>query len=203
MALCKLCQIILFASLPSVPKGLNSSTLVGGNKEVPVLLWGSETNDELFHLKDPIGFAWHKCFDALAESARARCPLCIIVQTGVQIWLNHYQETEKTNPSWHHFYKKYYAFPKEETLWLTKRFGGGDSFIVLTRNPIGNSIYFITGVNFAVEASSPVASKLLLRPIERDSGSRQTLDIAAFLVSNFIKKHGRCAKELTHHYLCV
>jgi hypothetical protein len=164
---------------------------------LPVLFWRSETNDELFQLKDPIGFAWHKCFDALAESARTRCPLCTIVQTGVQIWLDHYQEAENTNPGWHHFYKKSYAFPKEETLWLTKRFGGGDGFIVLTRNPIKTGVYFITGVNFAVEAGSPVASKLLLKPIERDSGSRQTLDIAASLVSNCIKKHERCAKELT------
>lgn len=197
MALCQLCQSIPFTSLPSVPEGLNSSTRVGDKNELPVLFWRDETKDEFLKLKDPIGFPWHKCFDELAESARTGCPICTIVQTGVQIWSDHYQEVERTNPAWHHFYKKSHAFPKEEKLWLTKRFGGGDGFIVLTRNPIKNGVYFITGVNFAVDADSAVTSKLLLRPIERDSGSRQALDIAASLVSNCIEKHERCAKELT------
>ncbi len=197
MALCKLCQSIPFASIPSVPKGLNCSTRLGDNKELPVLFSRTETKDELVQLKGSLGFAWHQCFDMLAESARTGCPLCTIVQTGVQIWLDHFQEVEQTDPAWHHFYKKSFALPKDETLWLTKRFGGGDGFIVLTRNPIKKGVYFITGVNFTVEAGSPMASKLLLRPIERDSGSRQTLDIAASLVSNCIKNHERCDKELT------
>jgi len=196
MALCKLCQSIPFTSLPLVPEGLNSSTRLGDKNELPVLFRRSKSNDEFSKLEDPIGCAWHKCFDALAESARTGCPLCNIVQAGVQIWLDHYQEVERT-PAWNYFYKKSHAVPKEETLWLTKRFGGGDGFIVLVRNPIKNGIYFITGVNFAAEAGSPVAQKFLLRPIERDSGSRQSLDIAAALVSNCIEKHERCAKELT------
>ena len=197
MALCNLCQSIPFASLPPVPKCLYSSTIVGDNKELPVLFCCNEASNEFLLVEDPIGFPWHKGFDALSESAKTGCPLCTIVQTGVQIWIDHYRKVEKINPRWNHFYKKSYACPQEETLWLTKRFGGGDGFILLARNPIKKGIYFITGINLAVEAGSTVASKLFLRPIERDSGSQQTLNIAATLVNNCIEKHERCAKELT------
>jgi hypothetical protein len=198
MALCTLCQSIPFASLPSIPEGQDGLTRVADNSEMPELWWHRKGNDEPLLPKDPIGFAWHKSFDALAESAKAGCPLCILVQAGVQIWLDHFREAERTYAGWRQFYKDNEPIPNEETLWLTKRSGGGDGFIVLARNSIKRQrVFFLTGVNFSVEAGSDLASKFPLRPIERDSGSRESLDVAAALVSNCIEKHERCAKEVT------
>ncbi|KAF4636111.1 hypothetical protein G7Y89_g1979 [Cudoniella acicularis] len=198
MALCKLCQNIPFGSLPSIPQGRDGSSRVADNNEMPELWWRRNSDDEEVQPKDPIGFAWHKCLDALAESARAGCPLCTLVQTGVQIWLDHYREAERTYPGWLQFYKESEPIPDRETLWLTKRFGGGDGFVVLVRNPVSKrNVYFLTGVNFSVEAGSVLASKFPLRPLERDSGSRQSLDIAASLVSNCIEKHEQCSGDVT------
>ncbi|KAE9363904.1 HET-domain-containing protein [Stipitochalara longipes BDJ] len=198
MALCTLCRSIPFVSLPSVPEGQDGLSRVADNIEMPELWWRSRDNNELLLLKDSIGFAWHESFNALEESAKAGCPLCILVQSGVQIWLDYFREAERTYPGWRQFYKDSEPIPDEERLWLTKRLGGGDGFMVLARNPVkDHRVFFLTAVNFSVEAGSDLASKFSLRPMERDSGSRQSLDTAASLLSNCIEKHKRCAKEMT------
>jgi hypothetical protein len=200
MALCNLCQQIPFASLPSLPEGQDGGCRVADNKEMPEIWWTRKSNNEPAQLKGPIGFAWHESFNALAESAQAGCPLCTLVQTGVQIWLDYYREAERTDLGWIEFNKGDQPIPSEERLWLTKRFGGGDGFLVFARNPISKHrvrVYFLTGVNLSVDVDSVLASKFSLRPIERDSGSRKCLDTAASLVSNCIDKHERCATEVT------
>ncbi|RDL37703.1 uncharacterized protein BP5553_05136 [Venustampulla echinocandica] len=198
MALCRLCQDIPFASLPSVPEDQDGSSRVADNNEMPELWWRRNSSNESLLPKDPIGFAWHKCLDALAESARAGCPLCALVQTGVQTWLDHYREAERSYPGWRQFYKESEPIPTGERLWLTKRLGGGDGFIVLARNSVTkHRVFYLTGVSFSVEAGSALTSKFPWRPVERDSGSRQSLDVATSLVNNCVEKHERCAREVT------
>ena len=192
MALCSLCQNIPFRSLPT-PHTPAGSISISDNHEL-VELWG-DNNDDYAEPKDPLGFPWHESLDALAESAKSGCQICVLVQSGAQTWIDRYRQAEKTNKLWSEYH---HEMPHGQRLWLRQRFAGGDGFVVMARHPKQKSkVNLLTGVAFSVEAASPLAQKMPLRPIAVDSGSRQSLDVAASWLKNCIEKHERCPTEDT------
>ncbi|KAI8632545.1 HET-domain-containing protein [Xylariaceae sp. FL1651] len=188
MALCSLCRDIPFASLaepPPYPGGY----FVADNEEIPVIGWFED--EEKTMQEDPLGFPWHQSLDALAVSADS-CTLCAAIQNGVKIWLNHFKDAEK-NPVFVEFHKDYDKVPTGQRLWITKRYGKAPGLLVFARHLLRrHMIFLITGVSFSVDAGSSSARALRLRPMDLDSGSLQSLDIAASFVQTCIQNHERC-----------
>lgn len=157
MALCSLCQSIPVSSLPTAQQP-NGSIYIGDNREL-VELW---YKDKEAPLKDPLGFPWHEDLDALAKSAKTGCPLCVLVQTGAQTWIDRYRHEGQNNKLFKEFHEHREPFPEGQRLWLTKRFGGADGFILLVRNPKSDiGVNLLTGVGFSVESGMIHRHKVL------------------------------------------
>ncbi|KAK2764993.1 hypothetical protein FQN54_008692 [Arachnomyces sp. PD_36] len=190
MSLCNFCQGIPFDSLPT-PEEPYGSSLIADNSELIQFWWGLD--DPLYELKDPLGFPWHEDLNALEASAGSGCPLCSLVQKGAQSWIEKHREPGKGALFWREFHQKTEPIPHGQRLWLTRRFGGGDGFTILVRNPnLKNAVHLLTGVAFCVGSNDPLAPRFPLRPIEPDSGSRQSLDVAASWLNHCVEKHERC-----------
>jgi hypothetical protein len=150
MALCSVCATVPFLSLPS-PLSQNGSIRIADKEELPEL-WYTDT--EQVPKNSALGFPWHEHIDALAASAKI-CPLCELVQNGVQSWLDLYKDVSTNSKHFAEFHKNDSSVPSGKQLWLTKRFGGGPGFLVLVRNPKNaKRVYLLTGVSFAVEAGA-------------------------------------------------
>lgn len=212
MALCDCCKTIPFSSLPE----LQPSPAIGkvaDDPELPIISWtrGDGSGDGVVGgerpLGDPIGFPWHADLHALAESSRSSgCPLCIVAQAGVQIWLGRYGTARQADRAWReHGGDDYQPAPHAQRLWLTRRPGGSPGFVVLAQNPAQPAqIYPLTGVGFvggaggnrsssssAADIAAPVFPSRLLDP---DSGSAAGLDAAAELLARCVGSgdHVRC-----------
>ncbi|RYP71211.1 hypothetical protein DL769_004731 [Monosporascus sp. CRB-8-3] len=201
MSLCSLCLTIPFSSLPPGPKDPGYIRIADKN-ELPQFYWPSSATTP--PPKDPLGFPWHADLAALAASAASTdCPLCKLAQTGAEIWIGHYHEAEKNNRLFREF--NHERVPEGQQLWLTRRFfrdgiGSGverDGFAVLVRDPDNpaRGINLLTGVAFSVPAESPLAWKYALRPVERDSGSEKSLDVAVAWLERCVGTHERCRRR--------
>ncbi|RYP13316.1 hypothetical protein DL767_010802 [Monosporascus sp. MG133] len=201
MSLCPLCLTIPFSSLPPGPKE-GSSIRIADNTQLRQLCWSSRATTP--PPKDPLGFPWHADLAALAASAASTdCPLCRLAQTGAEIWIGHYREAEKNNRFFREFHRE--RVPEGQQLWLTRRFFPGgvrsgveqDGFAVLVRDPDepATCINLLTGVAFSVPAESPLAWKYALRPVQRDSGSEKSLDVAVAWLERCVGTHERCRRR--------
>jgi hypothetical protein len=150
MTLCITCASIPFSSLPSPPAPYTSTRIA--DEENLTELWYKDSKEVT---KDSVlGFKWHESVDALATSAKT-CPLCELAQKGVQEWLDKYKEVTEKNKVYAEFQTNKSLIPRDQQLWLTKRFGGAPGFIVLVRGPISpRRVVLLTGVSFAVEAGT-------------------------------------------------
>ncbi|RYP66271.1 hypothetical protein DL770_008830 [Monosporascus sp. CRB-9-2] len=200
MFLCPLCLTIPFSSLPPGPEEVGSIR-IADITQLPQLCWPSGATTP--PPKDPLGFPWHANLAALAASAASTdCPLCKLAQTGAEIWIGHYREAEKKR-SFQEFHCQ--RVPEGQQLWLTRRFFRGgvrsaverDGFAVLVRDPDNPARYInlLTGVAFSVPAESPLAWKYALRPVERDSGSEKSLDVAVAWLERCVGTHERCRRR--------
>jgi hypothetical protein len=150
MALCSLCCEIPFASLPDPPPN-QSFSRVNDNSELPAL-WLSSSNQGETSQSEPLGFAWHKHFGALALSA-ASCALCSIIQDGVAQWLGRVKDAGK-NPAFVEFNQAKHQVPDGQQLWVTRRYGDAPGMLVFARNIVtSHVVYLLTGVSFAVDDS--------------------------------------------------
>ena len=104
MALCDLCQTVPFTALPRLSRERRGATLIAGNVESPQVMFqaGDEITSPTTDLPDQIGFPFHQGLDALALSARS-CPVCEIAQTGVQGWIDRWEDAAKNNKSFIEF----------------------------------------------------------------------------------------------------
>lgn len=197
MALCTLCQTIPFDTLPSVPESVqNLGTFITDNYRLPQL--GGLKRDSNDSKEDSLpGFPWHESLASLQQHAEAECPLCIVVQAGVQIWLDNFRREEKEYRGWNEFTRNSHAIPSGQRLWLAKRFGGGDGFVILVENPLNSygGLYLLTGVNFCVPGDSNLIAKFSSRPIEDDSGSHASLEVAVSMLNQCLNEHDGCESE--------
>ena len=129
---------------------------------------------------------WHESLASVAESAKTWCPLCLIVQEALECWIAHYEKVLSSNMFFKEFESDCSIALSRHGLWITKRLEGGDGLTILGRNartslsterPHG--VVPITSVAFMVEASSPLSHKVLLRPVNVNSGSSETLEVLA------------------------
>jgi hypothetical protein len=148
MSLCSLCQIIPFSKLPTALEPVSIS-YIAGNRALVNLWYTREDPLPEGHL----GLPWHEHLDALAESAAAGCPLCAIVQAGIETWTSHYNHEAENNESFKEFEMQRMPIPERQRLYLTKRFGGATGFLVLVPHPASvKLVNLMTGVGFSVNS---------------------------------------------------
>ena len=155
MALCSLCQNTPFSSLPS-PQDPRSGTSVGDKKELVQIFYED--------VEKPIGFPWHDHLDALAASAAKGCPLCALVQVGVQKWTDIYCDMAQNSKFFKEFHQDHDPFPSGQKLWLTRRYGEADGFIVMVKNPkLESGVYLLAGVGFSADSSKRIHDEIALQ----------------------------------------
>lgn len=215
MGLCTLCSGLPFTGFPRLsPSWLQH---LADDREFIVALFPSHNP-----IPDPIGFPYHENIGALAESAKT-CPLCAVVQAGVQAWLVSWHKAAGPKKS-----VEYLSFsgtlPLEERLWLTEIAPENQGFRVWAMNPWSRpsterrqSLYLLTLVGFSVEErtftppisltyqlhvwlmaimvfpDSPLKDQFRLRPMDTYSGSSRSLDRAASWVQNCVDNHQECS----------
>ena len=188
MALCDNCLRIPFDNLPEFPK-IRSKARIADRTNLPRFFEKRQDHDR----GGPLGFSWQESLDALANSARLGCPICALLQNGVQIWLDTYQNAVMTDAFFVEYGQETEPIPHGQVLWISKRFGGNDGFSVLARTPNSyQSFVMLTGISFSVIADHPLAHRFPLRPVQRNSGLLQTLDVAAAWVDGCANDHENC-----------
>lgn len=216
MALCSLCSTLPFTDFPPQRSFWGLCTIAD---DYEFIVSPHVCNDRLL---GPIGFPYHENIGALAESAKT-CPLCAVVQAGVQTWLVSWNKAAGTKKSIESS-PYLYTLPVEERLWLTKLESGNQGFCVWTMNPLNRrstyqSLYLLALVGFNVEErmlippinltsstkascevvddmlfpDSPLKDEFRVRPMDPDSGSSRGLDWAASWVQECVDNHPSCS----------
>lgn len=160
MALCSLCSSLPFTNFPYF-KQTGLWVLNDGGRDVLVADFGEEDSC------DPIGF--HENIFALAESAKT-CPLCAVVQAGVQVWHDSWSKVVGDNTLLRYDEGAGFsgALPVDERLWLTEKpwktsrgekFHVYDGFCVWAMNPLSREngsyhFYMLTVIGFGVDEST-------------------------------------------------
>lgn len=153
MALCSLCQSIPFTSLPEAEQS-TGVTYIADNRNL-VQLWYPDKDAAS---KENPGFPWHEHLDALAKSTLTGCPLCGLVQAGVQKWIGHYRYEAENNKSFKEFDEKRTPIPEGQRLWLARRFGAGAGFVVLVGNGSSSKLVnLLAAVGFTVDKGMSLA----------------------------------------------
>lgn len=169
MPLCDLCLTVPFTALPRLPQERRGMTTTADNIESTQIMFqaGDEITSPHAELPDQIGFPFHRDLDALASSARS-CPVCSIAQTGVQGWIDRWEDAAKNNKSFIEFSLQRDPVPTDQQLWLTACDDGEQGFCLWAKNPATTKyLNLLAAVRFYVEPS-------LLRP----SHLYSTLDCA-------------------------
>lgn len=108
-------------------------------------------------LPEKIGFPFHQDLGALALSARS-CPICEVAQTGVQGWIDRWEDAAKNNKSFIEFGLQRNPIPTGQQLWLTACDDAEQGFYLWAKNPATPKyLYLLAAVRFYAESS-------LLRP---------------------------------------
>jgi hypothetical protein len=199
MALCSLCSSIPFRALPEAPKYSGYHRVLDQSNLIEFLV--SRAHKEQPPPIESV-VSWHPNLEALAESAKSRCPLCLIVQTAVQSWKDNFEKAAANNPSYEEFKGSQQVDLDRNPLWLTKRPTGGDGLAVFGSNAYrhksSKSIHGVVplaSIAFAAEASNPLAATLSIRPAEPDSSSLEIRDIAARWVHDCCENHQDCSNS--------
>lgn len=100
----------------------------------------------------PIGFPFYENMEALAQSAKS-CPLCALIQDGVQRWVDDWEDGAKNNKMFIEFSMKRHPIPRKERLWLTRRADGEQGFYVWAQCPMMKSWFnLLSAVGFSVDS---------------------------------------------------
>lgn len=155
MPLCDLCRTAPFTALPRLPQERRGMTTVADDAESTQVMF--QTGENIMspdaELPDQIGFPFHRDLDALASSARS-CPVCNMAQTGVQGWIDRWEDAAKNNKSFIEFSLQRDPVPKGQQLWLTACDDGEQGFCLWAKNPATPKyLYLLAAVRFYAEAS--------------------------------------------------
>lgn len=182
MALCGLCLTVPFTALPRLTGERRGTTLLADNAESPQIMFqaGDEIHSPDAKLPDQIGFPFHRDLDALSLSARS-CPVCRIAQTGVQGWIDRWEDAAKNNKSFIEFDLQRDPIPVGQQLWLTACDDGEQGFCLWAKNPANEKyLYLLAVVRFHVEPSlfrpSHACSRLRCVSLRRVTDFLQQVD---------------------------
>ncbi|KFA70604.1 hypothetical protein S40285_04681 [Stachybotrys chlorohalonatus IBT 40285] len=203
MALCTLCYSIPFATLPDSPCCTNFHYVAGQSELIEYMNVGDIDEEDLFAKDAVLGYPWHENLETLkSAAAKSGCPFCLTVQAAAHSWIELYQKATSSSKFYTEFIKDYAVDFTQQRLWLTKRAGKGSGFSVYVRsNHAGVNAWVgvvpLCSIAFTVEAASPLALHLPLRPLSLDSGSNQSLDIVATWLKDCNETHGECSSAPT------
>lgn len=125
---------------------------MAGQDEMPMVWhdWPADRITDNQAPQGPLGFPFHENLETLALSAEL-CPLCGVVQKGVQAWIENWEDAAKNNKGFIEFSMDTDCMPTKEKLWTTKCYGGAQGFYVWAEHPKRNSMYLLTAVGFSVD----------------------------------------------------
>ncbi|KAI0149577.1 HET-domain-containing protein [Xylariaceae sp. FL1272] len=189
MGLCNACLAIPFANLPDRFEP-DAWSRVGDQSDLPLLRLKPSPDDG--EPEYPDGYHWHENLGALEASAGS-CPLCALVQLGVEAWL------KKRDMAFSQEYQDHrhvfdHDLPMNNELLLTKRSGPG--FLVYVKFTKRHA-YLLAGVAFCVEALHEKAEQIIARPLDGDSGSSRSLRVVSDLLKRCHDSHEQCSLEET------
>lgn len=155
MGLCELCSTVPFTALPRLPQEGREIIAVADNAESTQIMFyardGGRFSDA--QLPDPVGFPFHRDLDALAFSARS-CPVCSVAQSGVQGWIERWEDAAKNNKHFIEFSLQHDPIPRGQQLWLTACDDGEQGFCLWAKNPVTpRYLNQLAAVRFYVEPS--------------------------------------------------
>ncbi|TPX13405.1 uncharacterized protein E0L32_006135 [Thyridium curvatum] len=189
MALCEFCARIPFDDLPQFPR--HDSRYRIADKTALAKFGQDDGKGEPEHA---LGFSWQESLAAVEQSAKAGCPLCTLVQAGAERWMRHYKDAEENDDFFIEYGLDRQPIPHDQVLWVSKRYGGGDGLSVTVRNADSKqSFVVITSISISVPEDHPLSHRFKLRPIEQDSGSKESLDVAAGWQEQCHQTHEDCA----------
>lgn len=155
MPLCDLCLTVPFTALPRLPQERRGLTTLADNAESIQVMFqaGDEITSPDAELPDQIGFPFHDNLEALALSARS-CPVCDIAQTGVQGWIDRWEDAAKNDKAFIEFHLQREPVPTGQRLWLTACDDGEQGFCLWAKNPATPKyLYLLAAVRFYAESS--------------------------------------------------
>ncbi|KAG6361791.1 hypothetical protein INS49_010020 [Diaporthe citri] len=155
MPVCDLCLTVPFTALPRLPQERRGLTTVADSAESIQVMFqaGDEITSPDAELPDQIGFPFHEDLEALALSARS-CPVCNVAQTGVQGWIDRWEDAAKNSKSFIEFSLQREPIPTGQQLWLTACDDGEQGFFLWAKNPATPKyLYLLAAVRFYAEAS--------------------------------------------------
>lgn len=155
MSLCSLCLTVPWLSLPP-PREIRGAYRVADKDELLRISNHppADENQGSQSLRQPLAIPFHKNLKTLRLSAKS-CPLCAVVQAGVQTWIDDWEDSARNNKSFIEFNKDIDRIPVEEQLWVTARYGGAQGFYIWADHPKHQSMYswyFLTAVGFSVDS---------------------------------------------------
>lgn len=120
--------------------------------------WCRPTTDDISIEQDSAsvspGFPYHRSIEALTISADT-CPLCALVQVGVQTWIDGWNDAARNNKAlFIEFELETNAIPLSftEQLWLTQCHNEAKGFYVWIGQPRELRLNFLTAVGFSVNS---------------------------------------------------
>lgn len=153
MPLCSLCLSIPWTSLPPPNESDGTSRLADCDEMLEAWLpRPADPASDAQTLQKPLGTPFHKDLESLALSAKL-CPLCEIIDRGVQAWISHWEDAAQNYKFFIEFGLEDNPIPSKEQLWVTKSYGGAQGFYVWARNPKRTHIFnLLAAIGFGVES---------------------------------------------------
>lgn len=223
MSLCDLCRSVSSTTLPP-PRPDHAGPRCAAKAEM-LQFWydqpADDTSTELSSASMPpaYGFPYHKSMGSLAISAES-CPLCALVQVGVQAWIDGWNDAAKNDKAFIEFRMNDDTIPFTEQLWLAQCYDGAKGFYVWVEQPTNPKLErlrlnLLTIIGFGVDSGSrcpyfvkirpishsanvgtvvanPFSDQFPIRNLEADSGCPRSLDLVASWLKNCTSDHKDC-----------
>lgn len=161
MSICDVCRSVSFTALAAPRAGDFTVTRVADQYEM-LQIWCEPTADDISVKQSsdsvPPRSRYHKSMEALRISAES-CPLCALVQVGVQTWIDCWNNAAKNNKVFIEFHMDKDPIPSTEQLWLTQCHNEAKGFYVWVEQPRDLQskklrLNLLTAVGFSVDDGS-------------------------------------------------
>lgn len=167
--------------------------------DYPDIVEYSYDEDKQSVLRDDPSLWWHDNVESLVDSAKAGCPLCVVVSNIIEALMARYEQS-KTTAYYKEFLDNFQEDLANEPLRLTRRSSDADGlmvFIAHTRyNRCGRRDHrsvLACSLAFSVVSNDPLSFDFTLRPPSLNSGSRASLNLVSGWVNCCAESHDDCS----------